>query len=435
MLHRLGSKRRVLKRRGRHGSRRVVLARLLALRSSQTSPCPPARGALAALATLAALGVACGPSPEPTAPAPTVTAATSSPPAPTASASSAAGPKPFACTPVPALTPGTPKPPAVDTSAALKTACDKLERAARKVLDKRRVKGDDEPYFAEATKPLGRCVVGPKGAWLIDVRSNGPSKAKGIRPPSKTEQTFALDWELVHVSSDGKPTRTGKVGLVQKSGSVLDEVKMTKLFDLDGDGVDEVLLDETRHDTDESNDDRRSIVRLRAGKVEPYPGTEKLEVTDVLDVDGDGRMDLVLESPFVAVSPCGLDGIEYKGPKVLAHTQADGSLAMSDAWARSFARAQCGRSPHEALLDPGDPTYPNEQPSGEGSTMRIGCALLWGLGPDEVVARIRREYPHPVDAEGASTVADGAGSCVPRVMLERLTEVKPPFVLDGCPGK
>lgn len=386
----------------------------------------PARRPLLTLLCLAA--AACS-QPTPSSPSPPPTPL---PPPPVVSASavaSSAPPPAFACTPVAPLAAKTPPAVTPDGSKEVKNTCERLERASARVADKRKAKNKEYQELRKHTlEGLGRCFRGPRGAWIFEVRTAGKGKGESFRPVAPDEETFAFDWELVHVDPAGKEVRGDVRGTALRFGSLSETIAIDGAHDLDGDGVAELIFNRLYSNTDEEHSENRSVIRAKGGKIEPYPHTDKEIIRELKDVDGDGRMDLILQSPFHVEGPCGLDGQQFYGPAVLAHTLPDGTFSRDDAVARAFVREQCAGDPTRPLLVFSSPGTPDQWLDGDASVWNIACASFWGLSPELLQSRIQREFT-------AGEKPDGAGDCVPLKMLQTLPEKAPPFLLDDCPAR
>ena len=371
-----------------------------------------------------------GQSPLPAASAPAPTAEPRPAASAAASASSSTG---FACAPAAPITRGKPPAPPQDSSKEVKTACEKLERASARVVSRRKAPQPEDEHVRKGTLAnLGTCIRGPKGAWIFEVTRAGDGKGKGesYRPLSDNEATFAFDWELVHITPEGKELRGGPRGTALHFGSLSETIHVDGVHDLDGDGVAELVFTREHHNTDEEHASERAVWRTKGGKIELYPGTSGMKIRRLSDEDGDGRVDLVLQSGHHAEGPCGLDGQQFHGPELLAHTRPDGTFSRDDAVARAFVRDQCKEDPmHPLVIVEGQGKA--ARLDGDTSVHRVACATYWGLSGELLQRRIRSEYPRDEEQKND----DGEGSCVPRKLLLEVASQTPAFLLDGCPGQ
>jgi hypothetical protein len=320
----------------------------------------------------------------------------------------------------------------VESRKEVKATCERLERASAKISSRRKVRDkQDEVMKQRALHDLGRCVYGPRGAWILAVRAAGDGKGKGesYRPVAPDEATFSFDWELVHVDPAGKEVRGDVRGTTVKYGALIRAIEIKGAHDLDGDGVAELFFTREYANTEESQE-TPAILRAQGGRIEPYPGVDASALLEIRDADGDGRADLVLQSPYHLEGPCGLDGQHFYGPRVLAHTKPDGTFSREDAWARAFVRDQCPDDPTGPLLVLEPSGQPDPQIDGEATVRKIACASFWGLSAELIQSKIRQEFPRKEGADGGED-----SGCVPLKMLLTLPEKAPPFVLDGCPGR
>ncbi|MFO0661959.1 MAG: hypothetical protein U0165_19320 [Polyangiaceae bacterium] len=147
------------------------------------------------------------------------------------------------------------------------------------------------------------------------------------------------------------------------------------LFDYDGDGIPEALFVQ-KGDVNEGADWQKGyLLTYKNGKVQPYTakGLEEVNLSGMLDADGDGRMDLVSPSPFMGT----VDGMAFdyavEGPALLLHSLPDGSFSRNDAAAKNHAKKACPSKPEKVtppLLNNGI------------------CAYLWGVPATQIQEQI-----------------------------------------------
>jgi len=176
--------------------------------------------------------------------------------------------------------------------------------------------------------------------------------------------------------------------------------RLVGAFDFDGDGSPERLVEAHRYD--ELIHGIPLLAVLTADR-SAYPGAkrysgetlrdERLDRRDTPrvdraeDVDGDGRPDLILRTPFTAEwgYVADLDPLLLVHVPLLAHSLPDGTFSESDAVARAFAQRSCPEPPTQ--LAPASHTQAARVETGR----RIACARLWGRTPASVLAALR---PH-----------------------------------------
>ena len=303
-----------------------------------------------------------------------------------------------------------------DTSAAVVAACTRLAASQAPFLA--RLKGD--PYFQDA--PVGRCLPSPRGAWALELSEvrTLPESPDGPRGTG-----WEAPFELVHVTPDGQLVRRGgsKTQFLHQ-GANGSRWRVVAAFDYDGDGVSELILTHSWQQTEEDRQDTFEMLTVTGGKVVPYAPAAGLGLTGVLDVDGDGRPDLLVDGPFRASLPCHLDEEIVHGPQQIAHALPGGQFSLTDAVAGEVVRAECG--PLETVMltlstDPGSAGYIERD-----SFRRIACARVYGVSAATISTAVEASYP---------SHAGGAG-CVPLPELLRMADQKPPFVLEPpCPKR
>ena len=118
----------------------------------------------------------------------------------------------------------------------------------------------------------------------------------------------------------------------------------------------------------------------------------QVRIARVEDYDGDGRLNLVVRSPFHAEwgTAEGIAYLELLHLPLLAHSLPDGTFSESDGTAQAFARSSCPARPGELTLDPSS----RERRVAAGR--QIACLRLWGESAQAVTARLRtvcRRFP------------------------------------------
>jgi len=155
-------------------------------------------------------------------------------------------------------------------------------------------------------------------------------------------------------------------------------------FDWDGDGVSEAAV---RFQVSEHEGDGASAVRLfrvRGGAVVPYaPAAPVGPIAGVRDVDGDGRPDLLLPSPWHVVEHCGPGDNEIAGPDLLAHALPDGTFSTDDAVARGHVARRCEEALREGARDMGD---------SHRDLLAVACARRAGASAEATVAALRARH-------------------------------------------
>lgn len=112
--------------------------------------------------------------------------------------------------------------------------------------------------------------------------------------------------------------------------------------------------------------------------VESDPKAAGLGAVGFADVDGDGRLDVLYQAPFVA-TVVGEDAADHEvaGPLFVAHALGDGSFAAGDAVAKDAASCACpGRPDFDALGEEGDLVH------------AIACARVWNVDAKAAVEKL-----------------------------------------------
>lgn len=388
---------------------------------------------LSPLLTVPLFVAACGPAVVATAPADapvTSEAIVALPPAPTATASAAIE---AAC-----VEPRGPRPDVVDlgnpplqdrltasaiTKGPVHDACEKI--AKRRAKAEKDGPGEPERMLENA----GKCYASPKGAWALDT-----SKARVLEPDEMSdEKGWEVHYELTYVTPEGRLVKgspvSGEISLRYRNAL---GVEIVEIFDYDGDGAAEIVVNEWSDYSGESHFESRSIFTFRDGEVKRYAPADELKIDGVVDVDRDGRPDLVLPGPFLISGPCGLDGQDFRGPPHVAHSLPNGAFSIDDAVAREAVRAQCGPMQRDLLhfeRADKDVYLHNEE-----TVRRITCARIYGMSAKEASERVRARYPFRADPKKDALTPDDSGYCMSLKMLLDLAAQTPDFTTEApCP--
>lgn len=176
------------------------------------------------------------------------------------------------------------------------------------------------------------------------------------------------------------------------------DTELLFINDQDGDGVAEIGLRTSQ--TDDAAEDAWSVIyRFKAERIEE----REFRGVEVEDVDGDGRIDLLLYQLSVARACDYL--YDEASPKYLGHALADGSYSFDDAAARTH-------------LEEAGPESPQHVKNVED----VWCALAWGR-PREAVLRDARS-----GCQRGLCVSKLDEAC--EVMENAAKEFRPPLSLD-----
>ncbi len=228
-------------------------------------------------------------------------------------------------------------------------------------------RADNLKWVRTALGELGRndrfnfCHSG-HGTWMVIVLTAGlsaPSGESGGCGPS-------VSYELVFVSSSGERT-TSKPRTWENSDETT-RSEVAAQFDFDGDGRDELVLDDLSHDNGSPPFYSMEVLRATGSVVEDYP--VGFHVDQTTDADGDGRPDFVTNTYFSAGGKCA-HGIgnasDILGVPLLVHSLPGGKFTMSDDVARRWAKRECPAAP-----------------TAFQSAVDVSCSRLWGRSADDI---------------------------------------------------
>ena len=209
------------------------------------------------------------------------------------------------------------------------------------------------------------CQGTPAGVWRLQY---GAARfAPGEEPV--TTAPVALVWAPTRGAA---VTRAGAY-TAEAHAMAGEQPTIEHVFDWDGDGAPEVAVRNTQWEHEASPESPIALYTARGGAVAPYAPARAFEhIEAVRDVDGDGRPDLLVASPWTFVDNCGLDGIPHPGPSLVAHAQADGTFSLRSDVARAWVARQCARAEQVRT-------------AGSVDVFDVACARAWGQVPDEAV--------------------------------------------------
>ena len=241
-----------------------------------------------------------------------------------------------------------------------------------------------------------------------------------------------FEWSLVYVDLE-KNQRDAKT--FHGSGGYSGSKGVVRL-----DTVGDVLVVYT-NDVSPNNVARRPVLGdpylWQGGKIVRDPRFANKEILEEKDVDGDGKVDLVLYSPFVTSHyvPIQMFGeTQVTGPSPIAHQTATG-FSFDDAVAKSLVRAKCPAHPpakapvigKSLLVD----SYPGTQEFFADLENWIICSRFWGVPAADVKKAFRacKSYIENQtigeDPDGGARLAQGA--CPD--YLPKWADTEVPFVL------
>jgi hypothetical protein len=314
---------------------------------------------------------------------------------------------------------------AVDAAARPPLApCERAAGEARKVLDHAAAGDAGADLGALRAMFTNRCMADPSGgrAWALvpeRVRVDGRSwwaRYALVRLGPEAGRFGA--WPAAP-SEDEDAASATPFNLWQQPGDSEVSVVSMSAYDYDRDGSPELALVLRAHHHEGPVFQQAHVWSFTEGGVFLYERALGLRLTDVRDVDGDGRPDLLTHGPYDEPSAaCGSDfATQVHGPALALHALPDGSFSGTDAAARAFARTACPARPARLLARSAEGGIDQE-----ATARNVVCARLWGAPEAEVVAAVRRECPAP-DPE-----APCAG-CEDVELLARWAHTSPPLTL------
>ncbi|MDO9016453.1 MAG: hypothetical protein Q8S73_17275 [Deltaproteobacteria bacterium] len=262
-----------------------------------------------------------------------------------------------------------PQPPRDARCAALDRANAAVATRANRAID--RVSQDGVTgHLRVDGEPL--CVATAQGLWALALE--GFRVDRGDQEAVRS--TAVLSWRpLVGPATAGVRFELSATGYSRETTALVPAA------DYDGDGVPEVIVHRVEGAFEGGASSSHTVYTVRAGAVERYAPASRFTTIDrVVDADRDGRPDLVLPSPWLAVSECGYMGEDHPGPALLAHSLPDGTFSTADGVARAWTAAQCTRPPRGE-----DPVRPD--------VLDVACARLGGASPEAVIAALQVRSP------------------------------------------
>jgi hypothetical protein len=271
--------------------------------------------------------------------------------------------------------------------------------------------------FDPATEPELCFDAGNGGAWGILLRNPRQTGTVGA-----IDWSLGADWFVAHVDAKGKLAFAKGPSAFTASSfggtSFGGTNNQSAVFDYDGDGTRELVLVHGQSEHTGTGDYAATVWTLKNGKVVPYakdPGG----AVGALDVDCDGRPDLVQVDPFDGVINCtSMNHMSVVGLRLAAHSLPDGSFSSSDEVAKLYARSEC----------PARPVLDGSLVEDEGDLLHaVRCARLWGVSTSELEQSIRKlcRPPDPAD----TCMSRPPGVCVWFDLAIEWANAAPPFTL------
>ncbi len=208
----------------------------------------------------------------------------------------------------------------------------------------------------------GTCAATSHGAWSIWLGSPRREQHVIVEVPA------VLSWRSSVTGA--RPSRPFPIRV--RGGSEAHEASIVASGDIDGDGIDEVLLRRTVRTFSGESSSQVAVYTARGGAVGAYaPATGIEHIIGATDFDGDGRLDLVLSDRPDHTSPFESPAVALPEFRMLAHALSDGTFSRSDEVSRRFAEAECSRGGGLA-----------------GALRSVVCARATGASRESLVANL-----------------------------------------------
>jgi hypothetical protein len=227
--------------------------------------------------------------------------------------------------------------------------------------------------YALTAQYIDRGLCAARGAEVWAIR---------LSQPRLRDETLSLDAALTYERGRAR----GSMAMPAFSYRQFEHrwATLGAVFDWDGDGAAEAVVRLHRwvHEDDGGGEVR--VVTARGGAVTPYAPAAGFDgVAGVEDVDGDGRPDLVLRSPWHVVESCGPGPHVVEGPARFARSLPDGSFHADDPAVRAYLGRRCDEAARDGVL---------ESDGGANELLAVACARRAGAGAEAVVAALRARH-------------------------------------------
>lgn len=292
-------------------------------------------------------------------------------------------------------------------SAALRRRCEELVKATDKKIFSKGAFREMRAHVSE--EPKRRCHLFGDSIFALLPTAFGQDEGN---------YKWTTDWALYRLDGAGGSTRIGgsagspagprrsqpklpKLRDVMAAGDDSERFTIPQIFDLDGDGNPEVMLE--LEDLGYEVEPRKSVEiwSIKGGAFVRYPRDPKLppqvgaERSLVADVDQDGRPDLYTSGPYSAVNRwvCGPGYDEqYVPAKFVVHSLPDGTFSDSDAIAKQVLRGWCPEPPNiKALFAAARGTEFKGLPVDDDVVHATICARVWGKSAQAVLSELAPE--------------------------------------------
>jgi hypothetical protein len=304
------------------------------------------------------------------------------------------------------------------------TACEDIDRYHRALLEPLQRRVGDRLKLVSEERPwqlaeVFRCYATPRGAWAL--RLGTPTVTNDEDGSCSSLQAR---YSFERLDPQGRPvplpaSLARSLGLDAKGEAELsfnnygyDRPLPLTVFDWDDDGEPEAVFG-VEGFADEGNGyaGSRAAITFRDGAPSPFGPKLSNGLTDVRDVDGDGRPDWIVDAPWNPYKPSCLSGspTNLTPLTLVMHSLPGGSFSLTDGVAAGAARRACASVPAAPLV-----VRDGEGLDYEATAARMACARVAGRSGADLVRALR--------SEGCRTFFEVEG-CTPY-------EVAP----DACPS-
>jgi hypothetical protein len=312
-----------------------------------------------------------------------------------------------------AHSPVPPAPPDADVVPSVEERCDVLRR-----------------HLEDNSAGLARfwCHPTKRGVWALGF--SGLSEDE-----SEEEPRVDAAWAVAFSGPSGEAA--AHVASFEFTDYCRYELEDSGLFDIDGDGLDELVFNYlvSCHEGPYATFGHIMTARAAGPPVE-YPEAERYHPYRTEDFDGDGRPDLWSHRHYTESVSNPADFEEYWRLHLPVHALPDGTYTMHDAPAVAATRRACPEDPLIGWVDDGEP-------QGDPHNF-VACARVWGASKSamrvllaaecaDVDEKLRAECGGDLECDTASEEylfnLDVSPLCMHASELESINEVDPPVTL------
>ncbi len=269
-----------------------------------------------------------------------------------------------------------------DAARPVSPECARLEAANEALL--RGLEHQDAGDGCLFSRPAVGCLTTSTGTtWGYRILS-AQARYRGD-PEHRTPQTDHLcdtdiDVEMVREDDAGVRAVDGsKETLSYDDQTENRSVLLQELADYDGDGEPEIRRQSETWQMETGPGIINTILTFHAGIASEYPPARKIAIDGVLDVDHDGRQDLISKGPYAAVSAESAFGNERSvAPGIFVyHARPDGSFVLGDRESIAYTESQCPSDAGAPTLSLRDTAYPGKDDAPQVQSLL--CARLRGM--------------------------------------------------------